>query len=256
MLQFFEWFWKAIGLTEKLQLAEGTSFQGFVNYGWKKLITGGQETAAILLYIGGIILLIAIPYLLGSLNGAILVSRNKYGDDIRNHGSGNAGLTNMGRVFGKDAAILTFVIDFAKQFLSVIFGVVVWGEIGAYLAGIFCMIGHIVPIYFHFRGGKGVLTAGVMILLIDYQVFLIAILVFGITLLLTRYVSVSSMIAGFALPGIVYTSAIIRGTYPHPFALFFAVMIGLMLILMHRSNIKRLYEGTEPKIHFGKKKSK
>ena len=254
MLQFFDWFWKAIGLTQKLGIPENNSFQGFIDYFWKTWMAEGKTSTAILLFIGGIVFLIVVPYLLGSLNGAILVSKYIYHDDIRNHGSGNAGLTNMGRVFGKKGAILTLVIDIAKQFVSVLIGIVLWGEVGAYLAGLFCMIGHIAPVFFKFKGGKGVLTAAVMILMIDYQVFLIAFAIFALVVLISRYVSLGSVIAGFALPGIVWLLSAIRGRPAHPFALFFAVLIGLMLILMHRSNIKRLYEGNENKLPFKKKK--
>lgn len=254
MLQFFDWFWKAIGLTQKLGIPENNSFQGFIDYFWKTWMAEGKTSTAILLFIGGIVFLIVVPYLLGSLNGAILVSKYIYHDDIRNHGSGNAGLTNMGRVFGKKGAILTLVIDIAKQFVSVLIGIVLWGEVGAYLAGLFCMIGHIAPVFFKFKGGKGVLTAAVMILMIDYQVFLIAFAIFALVVLISRYVSLGSVIAGFALPGIVWLLSAIRGRPAHPFALFFAVLIGLMLILMHRSNIKRLYEGNENKLSFKKKK--
>lgn len=253
MLQFFDWFWKAIGLTQKLGIPENNSFQGFIDYFWKTWMAEGKTSTAILLFIGGIVFLIVVPYLLGSLNGAILVSKYIYHDDIRNHGSGNAGLTNMGRVFGKKGAILTLVIDIAKQFVSVLIGIVLWGEVGAYLAGLFCMIGHIAPVFFKFKGGKGVLTAAVMILMIDYQVFLIAFAIFALVVLISRYVSLGSVIAGFALPGIVWLLSAIRGRPAHPFALFFAVLIGLMLILMHRSNIKRLYEGNENKLSFKKK---
>ncbi|MBQ3934254.1 MAG: glycerol-3-phosphate 1-O-acyltransferase PlsY [Clostridia bacterium] len=254
MLQFFDWFWKAIGLTQKLGIPENNSFQGFIDYFWKTWMAEGKTSTAILLFIGGIVFLIVVPYLLGSLNGAILVSKYIYHDDIRNHGSGNAGLTNMGRVFGKKGAILTLVIDIAKQFVSVLIGIVLWGEVGSYLAGLFCMIGHIAPVFFKFKGGKGVLTAAVMILMIDYQVFLIAFAIFALVVLISRYVSLGSVIAGFALPGIVWLLSAIRGRPAHPFALFFAVLIGLMLILMHRSNIKRLYEGNENKLSFKKKK--
>ena len=152
------------------------------------------------------------------------------------------------------STILTLVIDIAKQFISVLIGIVLWGEVGAYLAGLFCMIGHIAPVFFKFKGGKGVLTAAVMILMIDYQVFLIAFAIFALVVLISRYVSLGSVIAGFALPGIVWLLSAIRGRPAHPFALFFAVLIGLMLILMHRSNIKRLYEGNENKLSFKKKK--
>ena len=253
MLQFFEWFWAAIGLTEKLGLEKGESLQGFFAWYHSTLFASGENTAAAVIFCVGLLICCVVPYLLGSLNAAIIVSKYKFRDDIRNYGSGNAGLTNMGRVYGKQGVIWTFVGDVLKQFVSVLIGIIVFGELGAYLAGVFCMLGHIAPIYYHFRGGKGVLTAATMILMIDWQVFLIAFLIFVVTVAITRFVSLGSIIGGFALPGIVYTSALMRGVPPSLPALGFSLFIGMLLIFMHRSNIRRLFEGRENKLTFKKK---
>ena len=253
MLQFFQWLWRAIGLYETLEIPEGQSFQGFLNWLHGDFLNKGEDFYAALCFCGGLLICSVLPYLLGSLNAAIIVSKHKYHDDIRRYGSGNAGMTNMGRVFGKQGALLTLAGDTAKQFVSVIIGIVVCGEWGAYVAGVFCMLGHIAPIYYHFRGGKGVLTAATMVLMVDYQVFLIAFLIFVITVAITRYVSLGSVIGGFALPGIVYTSATIRGVPPALPALCFSLFVGMVLIYMHRSNIRRLFEGTENKLTFKKK---
>lgn len=253
MLQFFEWLWKVIDIQSKLGLAAEESFQGFLQWLHGDLLEQGNDFGAALAFCAGILLCSILPYLLGSLNAAIIVSKYKYHDDIRKYGSGNAGLTNMGRVFGKQGALLTLFGDIFKQFISVVIGIVVCGELGAYLAGVFCMLGHIAPIYYHFRGGKGVLTAATMVLMIDWQVFLIAFVIFAITVLITRYVSLGSVIGGFALPGIVYASAMLRGTYPALPAICFSVFIGMLLIFMHRSNIRRLMEGRENKLSFKKK---
>lgn len=254
MLQFFEWFWRAIGVNERFGFAENESFQGFLNVLHGYLLGEGNDFGAAVAFCVGLLLCSILPYLLGSLNAAIIVSKHKFHDDIRNYGSGNAGLTNMGRVFGKQGALLTLFGDIAKQFVSVVIGIVVYGELGAYIAGVFCMLGHIAPIYYHFRGGKGVLTAATMVLMIDWQVFLIAFLIFAVTVLITRYVSLGSVIGGFALPGIVYASALMRGL-PAPSlpSLGFSIFIGMMLIFMHRSNIRRLFEGRENKLSFKKK---
>ena len=252
MLQFFEWFWNAVGIPARLGLEDGQSFQGFFIWLHSHFLTEGKELAAALVFCGAVLLCSILPYLLGSLNAAIIVSRYKYHDDIRNHGSGNAGLTNMARVFGKKGALYTLLGDMAKQFISVLIGIIACGEWGAYVAGVFCMLGHILPLYYHFRGGKGVLTAATMILMIDWQVFLIAFALFVITVLITRYVSLGSIIGGFALPGIVYTSAVLRGTMPSLPAIIFSIFLGLLLIFMHRSNIRRLFNGTENKFKFKK----
>lgn len=261
MLQFFEWLWNVIGIPEMLGLQEKVvegvtvkeTFQGFLNWLYSDLLQQGQQGAAAAVFCLLILLCTVVPYLLGSLNAAIIVSRVKYRDDIRTHGSGNAGLTNMGRVYGRQGALLTLLGDVLKQFVSVVVGIVVCGELGAYLAGTFCMLGHIFPVYYHFRGGKGVLTAATMVLMIDWQVFAVVFVVFAVTVLITRYVSLGSVIGGFALPGVVYTSAMLRGTVPSVSALLFALFIGCMLIYMHRSNIRRLFDGTENQISFRKK---
>lgn len=256
MLQFFEWLWDVIGLAEKLGLKDTESFQGFAGWYHGVLSADGAEMGAALIFCVGLLLCCIVPYLLGSLNAAIIVSKYKYHDDIRNYGSGNAGLTNMGRVFGKEGTILTLIGDVLKQFVSVVIGIIVFGELGAYFAGVFCMLGHIAPIYYHFRGGKGVLTAATMVLMIDWQVFLIAFVIFVATVAITRYVSLGSIIGGFALPGIVYASAMMRGVPPSLPALGFSLFIGMLLIFMHRTNIRRLFEGRENKLSFKKKASK
>ncbi len=253
MLQLFEWFWRTLGLYETLGIPEGQTFQGFLNWLHGDFLDKGEDFYAALAFCGGLLLCSILPYLLGSLNAAIVVSKYKYHDDIRKYGSGNAGMTNMGRVFGKQGALLTLAGDTLKQFVSVVIGIVVCGEWGAYVAGVFCMLGHIAPIYYHFRGGKGVLTAATMVLMVDYQVFLVAFLIFVVTVAITRYVSLGSVIGGFALPGIVYASANLRGTYPSLPALCFSIFVGMVLIFMHRSNIRRLFEGTENKLSFKKK---
>lgn len=199
------------------------------------------------------VLVAVIAYLLGSLNSAIIVSKYKYKQDIRTFGSGNAGLTNMHRVYGKDGAILTLVGDIAKQLVAVLVGSVLVGRYGAYLAGLFCMLGHIFPIYYRFKGGKGVLTAATMILLIDPMIFSILFIVFAIVLIFTRYVSLSSIVAAITYPAAVY---IANGNNPHFFELAFALFAGALVIFMHRSNIRRIFRNEENKFSFKKKPKK
>lgn len=188
-------------------------------------------------------------YLLGSLNSAIIVSKWKWKQDIRNFGSGNAGLTNMHRVYGKDGAIYTLIGDIAKQVVSVFIGAVVLGRYGAYLAGGFCIIGHILPVYYGFKGGKGVLTAATMILVIDPLIFVVLFIIFALVLAITRFVSLSSIIAAITYPAaitVAYGKA-------HAFELFFALFVGALVIYMHRTNLYRLFNGTESKFSFRKK---
>ena len=139
----------------------------------------GEETAAggyqipLIPHILAIILCAAIAYFLGSLNFAIIISKYKFHDDIRNYGSGNGGLTNMMRTYGKKAAAFTLLGDVMKAVVSVLLGMLIAGESGAYLAGFFCVFGHSFPIYYGFKGGKGVLTTAAMVLCLDPLVFLI-----------------------------------------------------------------------------------
>ncbi len=206
--------------------------------------------------IAGWVVTAIAAYLLGSLNSAIIVSKWKFGQDIRSFGSGNAGLTNMHRVYGKDGAIYTLIGDIGKQIISVFIGVLLLGPTGAYVAGTFCILGHIFPLYYKFKGGKGVLTAATMILLIDPLVFLILFIIFALVLAITRYVSLSSIIGAFCYPFIVNTAAMVsNGGKPAPiFDLSFAILIGVIVIWMHRTNIKRLFNGQESKFSFKKKK--
>lgn len=214
-------------------------------------------TVAMLLLGLACILCAVVAYLLGSLNSAIIVSKYKFKQDIRSFGSGNAGLTNMHRVYGKDGAIYTLIGDIAKQIISVFVGILLLGQTGAYLAGLFCMLGHIFPIYYKFKGGKGVLTAATMILCIDPMIFAVLIVIFALVLLLTRYVSLSSIIAAICYPAAVYYAAVTRtGQPPQIFVILFAVVVGAIVIFMHRTNLYRLFNNQESKFSFKKKEKK
>lgn len=203
-------------------------------------------------------------YLLGSINSAIIVSGRLYGKDIRDYGSGNAGLTNMVRVFGKKAGILTFIGDVLKSALSVFLGAWFCGGSytgsmdGAYLAGLFCVIGHIMPVYYKFRGGKGVLAAATMILLLDPLVLFCLLIAFVLVLLLTRYVSMGSVVAAFLYPALTYiTHRYLTGSPPGIFKMLFCFVCGLLVIFAHRENIARVYHGKENRISlFGRGKKR
>ncbi len=220
---------------------------------WAKTFENGV-TAMIITGIA-CVLCAVIAYLLGSFNSAIIVSKYKYKQDIRSFGSGNAGLTNMHRVYGKDGALLTLAGDIAKQVLSVLVGILLVGQTGAYLAGLFCILGHIFPIYYRFKGGKGVLTAATMILCIDPMIFAVLFVIFALTLLITRYVSLSSIIASICYPAAIFYAAKLRtGAPPQAFDIIFACVVGLLVIFMHRTNIYRLFNNQESKFSFKKKK--
>ena len=210
---------------------------------------------------------VVVGYLLGSINPSIIVSRRLYGKDIRESGSGNAGLTNMLRVYGKKAALFTLCGDMLKTALSVMLGALIYGVEnwtsvdrcmeGAYLAALFCVLGHIAPVYYKFHGGKGVLAAATAILLLDPLVFLILFAIFALVLLCTRYVSMASVTAAFLYPALTYVfHNNITGVPPAMFTMLFSGVCALMVIYMHRENIKRVYHGKENKFSFGGKKKK
>ncbi len=210
---------------------------------------------------------VIVGYLLGSINPSIIFSRVLYGKDIRESGSGNAGLTNMLRTYGKKAALLTLGGDMLKTVLSVALGAMLYGVEncttvdrsmeGAYLAALFCVLGHIAPVYFKFRGGKGVLATATAILILDPFVFVLLLIIFAVVLLLTRYVSMSSITAAFFYPALTYiTRTYLTELPPAMWTMLFSVVCSVMVIYMHRENIKRVANGKENKLSFGPKKKK
>ncbi|HPE94607.1 MAG TPA: glycerol-3-phosphate 1-O-acyltransferase PlsY [Bacillota bacterium] len=205
------------------------------------------------LFVLAFLLVLSAAYLLGSLNFGIIISTKKYGTDVRTLGSGNAGSTNMLRNFGKKAAALTFLGDTLKAVAAVIIGRLLLGETGAYISGLFCILGHLFPCYFRFKGGKGVATAAAMILIIDPVIFAAVIVMFLLVLLITRYVSLSSIMAAFIYPAVMYFRYQLSGTYPPTLSFVCAITIAFLIIIMHRENIKRLFRGREPKLVLRKK---
>ncbi|MBO5845476.1 MAG: glycerol-3-phosphate 1-O-acyltransferase PlsY [Clostridia bacterium] len=194
---------------------------------------------------------IAAPYLLGSMNFAIIISKVRYKSDIRNYGSGNAGATNMMRTFGKSAAGLTFLGDALKAFVAGMIGYATLGQFGAYLAGMFCILGHMFPIYYNFKGGKGVVTASISVLMCNPFVFLILLLLFVIIVGFTKYISLGSVMCMLIYPLILHRINNIMGV-PTGIELLIAIANAAMIIFMHRENIKRLLAGKENKFSFKK----
>ena len=202
------------------------------------------------IYIGGIILFgFIIPYLLGSINSAILISRIFYGEDIRTHGSGNAGTTNMLRTYGKGAALGTLLGDMLKTAFAVVLASFMMSvHLGGWLAGLFCIFGHVFPLYYHFKGGKGVLCAATAIAFLAPFVFLIMLAIFIGIVAMTKYVSLGSMTAAFFLPILVSSIQPLGGING-----LVSVVIALFVIWCHRENIKRIQNRTESKLSFKKK---
>ena len=208
---------------------------------------------------GGLVFLlcVVIPYLIGSINTAVVVSRGIYRKDVRTEGSKNAGMTNMFRVFGKRAGILTLVGDLLKAIISVLIGMVVLGVSGGYVSGLFCILGHVFPVYFRFKGGKGVLVAAATVLCTNPAVFLFLLIIFAAVLLVGRMVSLASILAACFYPLILnfyFRSCL--GVPPDVIALTFSLFAMVMILIFHRANIVRIWNLEESKIGAGGKTKK
>lgn len=206
-----------------------------------------------------IIALLLGGYLLGAISSAVWISRRFYGIDIRQHGSGNAGATNMLRVLGPKAALPVFVIDAAKGYAAVSLSYLsgLQGEpIFFYLQiglVVMAILGHIFPIFTGFKGGKGVATIAGCVLALSPLPLLLSLATFVIVLAITHYVSLGSMISGVLYPVYMYFVFGDRSTV----MVVFGVVVAVMLLITHRKNIKRLIQGNESKTYImkcGKKK--
>lgn len=201
-----------------------------------------------------LIIVAIIGYLLGSANTSIIVGRF-YGIDVRKHGSGNAGATNTLRTLGKKAAILVGLGDVLKGVISCLIGLYIVGEVkgignlGLMLGGISAIVGHNWPVYFGFKGGKGIFTSFAVVLMMDWRIGLLLFGVFLIAVALTRYISLGSILASGLFP-LVSAIPVFKKSY---IFVAFALGVGLLAIVRHRSNIVRIVKGTESK--FGAKKS-
>lgn len=217
-----------------------------------------------------LVLTAALSYLLGSCNSAIIVVRLLKHEDIRNFGSKNAGLTNTLRCFGKLPALLTLIGDLLKGIVAAFISIKLWEILlGAdfesvylfderavgYLSGIFSIFGHIFPLYYGFKGGKGVLVSCSILLVIDPVTFCIVIPLFILIVAISRYVSLGSILAACAYPVITFFVHMFVYDVGLPRSILHTAMVmvtSALLIYMHRTNIVRLKNGTENK--FGQKK--
>jgi glycerol-3-phosphate acyltransferase PlsY len=192
-----------------------------------------------------------VGYLAGSLNFGVIISRLR-GDDVRRYGSGNAGSTNMLRVYGKSAAALTYLGDMAKGAFAVWIGrlIFAWagaGPYGGYVGAYAALLGHIFPLYFGFKGGKGVATALGILFMSDPVTFLIVVLIFVPIVPISGYVSLAAVLGAFGYP-------LVTAVRQHAAGGVDLMEIGLicvisaLLLWMHRSNVRRLLNGTENSI--------
>ena len=188
-------------------------------------------------------------YLLGSLSFAIIVSKLTLGKDIRNYGSGNAGLTNAYRTMGAKKTLLVLLGDIAKGAAAVSIGMVLAGPVGKLTAGIFVILGHMFPLYFGFKGGKGVLVGAVMLAFFDWRVFGIAFVLFLLSVIVTKWISLGSILGAVSFP---ITTWVV---YRDPVLTAMALGMAAVVVFMHRSNIGRIIRGKENKFSFKSKKT-
>lgn len=191
--------------------------------------------------IGYIIAAIA-GYLIGSISVAVLLTRGRFGGDVRKKGSGNAGATNVARVFGMKAGIFTLLGDMLKTAVAGGVGWLAGGENGLAIACAACLAGHCWPVYFQFKGGKGVSVGACIAILLDWRLFLALLVVFALVFVLSRRVSLCSIASAAVYPFIYYFFN--RGMSA---GLVVCCIVAVIVIFMHRGNIVRLVKGEEPK---------
>ena len=193
-------------------------------------------------------LTLLVSYLLGCFNGSVVTSHFIIRDDVRKHGSGNAGLTNFYRTYGAKYALIVIACDMGKTLLSCLIGGYLmlctngnW-TFGVLLGGIGCELGHIFPAYYGLKGGKGILSGGVLVCMLDWRIALIAWGLFILLWLLTRYVSLGSIVGSASMP---FTAFFVFDHDPLLTAL--CAFVSVLVIWCHRENIRRLLNGTENK---------
>ena len=201
--------------------------------------------------LGMLLLVTAACYLLGCFNGAVIVSKYILRDDVRNHGSGNAGLTNFYRTFGGPLTAVVILTDVLKAVIAVLLGSWLLGFIdplfGKYWAGVFCLLGHMFPCMFRCGGGKGILSGGTIAIMLDWRIALVVWGGFLLLTILTRYVSLGSLWAGASFPFVTWYC------YPDPVIVVLGFACGGLVVWQHRANIKRLLSGTENKFSLHRK---
>ena len=185
---------------------------------------------------------IVLGYIFGSVSASVLLTKFAFKKDVRDAGSGNAGATNVARVFGMKAGLITLGCDVLKIVIPMLVGMLLDGDRGVCIAGIAGIAGHCFPVFFKFRGGKGVSVAATIAIFLGWQVIAISLGVFIIVVLLTRIVSISSIAAGITL---VSTTVIFYGD--NTYKVILAAVSVALVIFMHRENIKRLVKGEEKK---------
>ncbi|MBR5302578.1 MAG: glycerol-3-phosphate 1-O-acyltransferase PlsY [Clostridia bacterium] len=196
-----------------------------------------------------IIIVLVVGYLLGSISTGVVISKSLAKMDIRTQGSGNAGTTNMLRILGRKMALFTFVGDMLKGVIAVLIGKwLVGGNLGGILGVTGAVLGHYYPLYFGFKGGKGIATSFGSLLFVFPVHALLALALFIALVAATKYVSLGSIAAAFALPALLFMT---NGS-SEPIVCIITACIGASVIWRHRANIQRLMNHTESKLDFSK----
>lgn len=181
-----------------------------------------------------------LSYLLGSVSFSILMSKLFLGGDVRKKGSGNAGATNMARVYGMKAGVFTLLGDMLKAVISMVVGWILLGDNGIAVGGLACLVGHCFPVLHGFHGGKGVSVGAAIALAVDWRVFLVVVAAFLLAALLSRKVSLGSVCGAVA---ITVAAFIFHVSTPR---LILSIIGMIIVIFQHRENLSRLIKGTEP----------
>ena len=199
-----------------------------------------------------------IAYLIGSINSSILISKAVMGKDIRESGSGNAGATNMLRTMGKKYAIITLVIDILKGLVALLLAKMAMSfgayDVSMYIAGVAVVVGHNFPVFFGFKGGKGVATSLGVILLLDWKIGLITLAIAIVIMAISKYVSLGSIMAAVVFMILQIAVMIINDSFDVT-RLVCVLILGGLLIIRHRANIVRLLNGTENRLGSKKKEA-
>ena len=200
-----------------------------------------------------VIITVLVGYLLGNLNGAVCMSTLLAHEDVRNQGSGNAGLTNFVRNYGGASSVFVILIDGGKAALACLAGGLMLQPYGMYLegmaiGGLAVMVGHDFPALLGFKGGKGIMSGCIIAFIIDWRIGLLILSVFMVAYLLTQYVSLGSVLASAA-----FGVGFVVFHYNNLTVMLCGVVMGALAVFMHRGNIVRLLQGKERKTHlFGK----
>lgn len=203
-----------------------------------------------------VLVIVLLSYFLGCFNGAVLISSFVIRDDIRGHGSGNAGLTNFYRTYGARYALGVILLDMGKTAVATMIGGYMFHclyedwTLGVLVAGLSCIIGHIFPAFYEFKGGKGILAGSILVIMLDWRMALVAWCLFFLSVVLTRFVSLGSIMAAASVGVTAFF------LYDRPVYILLAVVTAVLVIWSHRSNVVRLLKGNENKFKFHKEPPK